>query len=124
MKLRTKKTEKWVAITDIEGNAAEFLITSINTKEGILSLDKYLKTDDSKNDSKFISSYQFKVDKFVSHVKDWKGIEDEDGNPLECNRKNKELLCEFNMQVVDLILTKIEELSAVEVKTKEAHEKN
>jgi hypothetical protein len=43
-------------------------------------------------------------------IKDWKGVEDEDGNPIKCINVNKEVVYLANPDFIDKVIEKAENL--------------
>lgn len=41
---------------------------------------------------------------------DWQGIEDQDGNVLECNEQNKEIIIDMFMEFVNFVMEKQQEI--------------
>ncbi len=45
-------------------------------------------------------------------IMDWEGIEDEDGNTLECNEENKKLLFDYVEDLLDFVFHKVKEVTS------------
>lgn len=104
MRLRTNKIEKWIEIKNEEGEAS-FLVRPMNPKETTNLLDSASKADWERGQRfKEPDFYKFKMDKIDKTIIDWRGVEDEDGMPLECNRKNKEIVYLNNAELIDKVL--------------------
>ena len=111
MKLKTKKVEEWV--TESEGEEeASFLVSPMTPKEDFELLEK-CKTKEWDRNQRFESTdfYKFKITRIIQIIKEWSGIEDENGNPLECNRYNKELIYLYNSELIDRVLAKADKIA-------------
>lgn len=52
-------------------------------------------------------SVGFSKDLFEEYVKGWgPEVQDQDGNPMECTRQNKRLVCEYNMGLASDVMEK------------------
>jgi len=60
------------------------------------------------------------VDKIDAVIKEWEGIEDEDGNSVPCNKRNKIALYEERPDIVDFAFTELHKRIDEREKNKEA----
>jgi len=112
MKLRTRRIEEWIKIDgDVPGESAEFLVHPQTPKEIAALLEKTKKAEWDKGqrftDHNF---YKFKIYKIFETIKDWKGVENEDGVVLQCNNANKEAVYLANPEFIDKVLEKADAL--------------
>ena len=124
MKLRTKKVEVWIEET-VGEETAKFLV-SPGTPKDDFDLIEQSKTKEWDRNQRFENTdfYKFKITKVVNTIKDWSGIEDEEGNDLECNRYNKELVYLHNPELIDRVLAKAEKLGQKMEEDEKEKEKN
>jgi hypothetical protein len=124
MKLRTKIIEAWVTKW-IDGEKAEFLLRPLTPKESTATLKQAEKVDWDKG-QRFTDTdfYKFKMARVNKVIKDWKGVEDEEGNPLECNDKNREIVYAFNRDLIDALLDDSEKIMEQHIADEEALTKN
>jgi hypothetical protein len=124
MKLRTKRVEKWVTIKEGK-DKAEILIRPLNPKELSELMGTAQKVEWDQNQRfKEPDLYTYKIAKIHKVIVDWKGIEDEQGNPLECNEANRETVYLMNPQLIDKILTQADLISYDLKKEQEIEIKN
>jgi hypothetical protein len=112
MKLRTRRIEEWIKIDgDVPGESAEFLVHPQTPKEIAALLEKVKKAEWDKGqrftDHNF---YKFKIYKIFETIKDWKGVENEEGVPLPCTNANKEAVYLANPEFIDKVLEKADDL--------------
>jgi len=124
MKLRTRKTEIWITEVTDEGEA-RFLVAPMTPKENFELLEK-CKTKEWDRNQRFTDTdfYKFKISKINQTIKDWEGVEDEVGRPLECSRFNKELVYQYNTTLIDRVLDKADKLGEEEEAGQEEEAKN
>jgi len=124
MKLKTKKTEIWITET-IGELEAQFLVAPMTPKEDFELIEKCKQKEWDRN-QRFENPdfYKFKISKVVEVIKDWTGIEDENGKPLECNRFNKEIAYLYNSDLIDRVLAQADKIGAQRVEEQEELEKN
>ena len=106
MRLRTERIETWI---DVDGDSPEemasFLVRPLTPKEITQLLDKATETEWDKGQRfKEANFYKYKVAKINKTILNWKGVEDENGNPIECNATNRELVYLNNPEFIDKIL--------------------
>lgn len=112
MKLKTSRQEKWIEIKGEDNESASFLVKPMNPKETTQLLGTASKVDwDRGQRFKDPDYYKFKIDKIDKTIIDWRDIEDEDGKPLECNRKNKEMVFLNNPDLIDKVLEMADDLT-------------
>ena len=112
MKLRTKRIEEWIVVEgDNPEEKAEFLVHPLSPKEISALLEKVKKAEWEKG-QRFTDHdfYKFKILKIFDTIKDWKGVENEDGTPLNCINANKELVYLGNPEFIDKVLDKADAL--------------
>jgi len=102
MKLNTKQkivtvTHRDLGLTSSEACSFDVKIMSLQDSLEFSSQQEMAK-DDVKKSSKVMK------DMFVSTVTAWSGIEDGDGNDLECSAENKALVFEFDTDSAIAIL--------------------
>jgi hypothetical protein len=68
--------------------------------------------------------YKFKISKIRTVINRWVGIENENGDPIECNDKNKEIVYIFNPTIIDEALKQFDAIGASKEQEKEYREKN
>ncbi len=108
MKLRTKKEPVWVEV-EVDGDKARFYINPATPKDDFTYLKKATKTEWERNQRfQELDAYKFKMNKIHDVIIDWEGIEDEEGNPIECTEKNRELVYLLNPDIIDKVLVKAE----------------
>lgn len=124
MKLKTKKTEVWVTISK-NGDTAEFLVSPTTPKDDAEMLANCSKTTWQRN-QRFTEPdpYMFKIDKIDRVIKDWKGVLDENEEPLACTKKNKELVYAYNSELIDEVLEEANKIGEDEIKQLEVERKN
>lgn len=106
MKLRTKRYEEWVTI-EYAGSVCEVLVAPLNPADRDKMLDSNTKHEwdqGQRFDRVDVISYTY--DKIDKVIQDWKGPEDQDGNPLPCTRDNKIALYLYETDFIDLVLNK------------------
>lgn len=108
MKLRTAKKTLW--ITKTNGNeTAEFHCEILTPRENLQIIDEVRKaTRNRTGDLDGDALYRAKILRIDRTIIDWNGIEDENGNPLPCTSKNKELVYNFNRDLIDEILDEVD----------------
>ena len=124
MKLRTKKFEVWITET-VNEETASFLVSPSTPKDDF-ELIEQSKTKEWDRNQRFENTdfYKFKITKIINTIKDWKDIEDEAGNPLECNRYNKELVYLHNPDLIDRVLGKADKIGQEKEEEEKEKEKN
>ena len=124
MRLRTKKYEEWVT-ESFEGSEARFLVSPMTPKEDFELIEKCRRKEWDRN-QRFETTdfYQFKISKITQVIKDWDGIEDENGNPIECSRYNKELVYLHNPDLIDRVVEKADKIARLRAQEEEEREKN
>ncbi len=124
MKLRTKKYEEWIteSVGDVE---AKFLVAPMTPKEDFELIEKCRRKEWDRN-QRFESTdfYQFKITKINQIIRDWEGVEDENGAPLECTRYNKEVVYLYNADLIDRVIEKADKLGQQRAELEEEMEKN
>jgi len=126
MKLKTKATEQWIVIDgENPGEKAEFLIRPTTPKQ-VNTLIKQSTDHEWDKNQRFddINFYKFKIKKIEQVIVDWKGIEDEEGNPLPCTNANKEIVYLYNTELIDKVLAEADKRAEAEIKELEDIEKN
>lgn len=68
--------------------------------------------------------YKFAINKLDKMIVSWSGVEDDAGNPLDCNRKNKEVVYAYYSDLLNSVLEEAEALGKEEADFKEDSEKN
>ena len=124
MKLRTSKTEIWINIS-YNGAEAKFLVSPATPKEDADILNHCYVTKWERN-QRFTEPdiYLFKISKIDKVIIDWQGVEDDDGQPIDCTRKNKELVYLFNSELIDMVLDEATKISEDMAKQQELERKN
>jgi len=92
MRKYTVKPTKGVWIKFPEDDETEVLVKPMS----VFALNK-LPSDDN-------ISFQQAWDIFNTMVADWKGIVDEDGNPIKCTEETKKMVYEFDQELVAFIM--------------------
>lgn len=126
MKLRTKRIEQWIVIDGANPDEkAEFLVHPQTPKESSKLLEKAKKNEWDKG-QRFTDHdfYKFKMDRICATIIDWKGLEDEDGKPIPCTDKNKEIVYLGNPDLIDQVLEKADDLYKESVEAGEKETKN
>ena len=113
MKLNTKKIEEWITIKS--GNEeCQFLVSPMTAKESFALINKSVDTKWQKGQQiKDPDFYKMKIHRVNQVIRDWKGIEDEDGNPIPCNKESRELIYSLNSALIDLVLEEAERIGDV-----------
>lgn len=112
MRLRTRRIEQWIVVEgENPGESAEFLVHPLSPKETAALLEKVKRADWEKG-QRFTDYdfYKFKITKIFDTIKDWKGIENEDGIPINCINSNKEIVYLGNPDFIDRVLEKADAL--------------
>ena len=124
MKINTAKKQIWVKVVRGE-DTAEFLLEPLAAKDSFDLITKAttVKFVRGQRDEK-TDLYQLKISRLVKVIKDWKGIEDAEGNPLPCNAANIELVYNYNQDIIDEVLDKADAISEGEEEARKAIEKN
>jgi len=104
--------EEWIIVEgDNPGESAEFLVHPQTPKDIAVLLEKSKKSEWEKGqrftDHNF---YKFKISKIFETIKDWKGVENEDGVALPCTNANKEAVYLANPEFIDKVLEKADNL--------------
>lgn len=126
MKLKTKAIEQWVTVEGNEpGEKVEFLVCPLTPKQ-ISSIIRQSTEREWDKNQRFedVNPYKFKIKKIDAVIRDWKNVEDEDGNPLECDLKNKEIVYIYNVEIIDKALSMAEKLAEIYIMESESIEKN
>jgi hypothetical protein len=124
MKLRTKRSNEWIEI-EKDGCIAKFLVSVMTPKESLGQLASFTKYSWEKNQRvEKIEYYKLRMDTINKTILDWEGIENEDGDELECNEKNKEIIYLYNAPLIEEVLEKTQELLANILKQEEEERKN
>lgn len=124
MKLRTEPRQVWIKKTNGD-ETAEFLVDLLTPKEQLDIVDEVRKANRNKtSDLSGNELYQVKVLRIDRTIRDWKGVEDEDGQSMACTSKNKEIAYNFNRNLIDEVLDEADELADVRNATKEEEVKN
>ena len=124
MKLKTAKKEQWISVTR-GGETAEFLVQPISAEESFGLVEKATTTKYKRGvkDEK-INLFQLKVSRIIRVIKDWKGIEDEDGNPVPFTTENLIIAYNFNQDIIDEALDKVDEIAEAEEQKAQEELKN
>lgn len=112
MKLRTKCIEEWIVVEgDNPDEKAEFLVHPLSPKETSAMLEKAKKNEWEKG-QRFseIDFYKFKLSKIYAVILDWRGIENEEGIPINCTNVNKEIVYLANPEFIDKVIEQAEAL--------------
>lgn len=124
MKLRTVRKQIWIKKVNGE-ETAEFLCDLLTPKESLQIIDEVrTRTRNKDNPLDGDSLYKAKIIRIDKTIIDWKGLEDEEGNPIPCNSKNKELVYNFNRDLIDEVLDDAEKAADVRNEEKGEAEKN
>jgi hypothetical protein len=126
MRLRTSYKEQWIEIEgEVPGEKAEFLVRPMTPRQ-INALIKQSTESEWEKNQRFtdINFYKFKIKKINLIIQDWKGIEDENGTPMECDLKNKEIIYIYNVDLIDKVLDMADKLAEIHLKEQEDIEKN
>jgi hypothetical protein len=112
MKLRTKRIEEWIIVEgENPDEKAEFLVHPMSPKETSDLLEKAKKAEWDKGQRFMeIDFYKFKLQKIYATILDWKGIEDENGESINCINSNKELVYLGNPEFIDKVIEQAEAL--------------
>lgn len=125
MRLKTKQVATWVPMEDTDSNKCRFLINPLTPKEINTMLDKATETTWEKGQRfENLNGVKYRTNKLKKAILDWEGVEDEDGNPLECNAQNIELIYLNNPNFIDALLDKVEALYQVSILKDEEDSKN
>jgi hypothetical protein len=124
MKLKTAKKEIW--ITKKNGDdEADFLVSPLSAKESFELLQKATESTFFKNQAQEkVDFYKLKIMKINKVIRDWRKIEDENGEPLPCDAKMREVVYNFNRGLIDSVLDEADELGEAEAKVEEEEQKN
>lgn len=124
MKLRTEK--ETAIIEKIDGkDKAIFYVNLLTPKEQAKLVDQILSTRGKRNqETDSESLYKLKIARLDKTIFDWEGVEDMDGNPIECTRQNKEIIYNYNRDLIDEVLDEADRLSDVRNARKEDERKN
>lgn len=111
LRLKTKKIEKWIKKETVDGTA-EFLVSPLSPREASDIL-KRCKNIFWEKGQRFDEPdyYAFKISKIKKTIRDWKGVQDEDGRDVQCTDNNKILIYEANPDFIDSVLDAADELS-------------
>jgi hypothetical protein len=124
MKLRTAIEEKWVQVKR-GADEAEFLVVAMTPKTVDELMERATETTWERNQRfRTVDWYAFKILKIDAQIKDWRGIEDEAGEPIPCDRKNKELAYLHNTDLIDEVLDKADRFAMMISEEKAGLEKN
>lgn len=124
MKLKTQKFEEWITET-VGEDEAKFLVSPMTPKEDFELIEKCRRKEWDRN-QRFETTdfYQFKISKVNRVIRDWSGIENENGEPLECSRFNKEIIYLHNSDLIDRVLDRADKIAVRMEEEKEELEKN
>lgn len=123
MKLRTAKKQAWIKKTNGD-EEAEFLVDLLTPRETLQILDEVKAMPKRMNEGDGELVYRAKIKRIDKVIIDWRGLEDEAGNSIECTPKNKEIIYNFNKALIDEILDEAEELADIRNQEEEATAKN
>ena len=129
MKINTKRTEECIekSIINEEGikETAKFYCIPLTPKEDDELIEKATEKDWDKG-QRFtnLNFLKYKLSKVNKIIQRWEGVEDEDGNPLECNRLNKEKVFLNNKDLIDSVLEEADKRANKYKLIKEDSEKN
>ncbi len=124
MKLRTEKKEFWIVKKTDEG-VARFLVVPMTAKESFDLLQEATPTIVSRNQQNpGPDFYILKIKKINRIIKNWEGVEDEEGNAIPCTPKMKELVYNLNRDLIDEILDEADRLADIRQQQKEEDQKN
>jgi hypothetical protein len=124
MKINTGKKEFWIKIK-VGENECEFLVSPLAAKESFALVDKASPAQWEKGQRfKDPNFYQMKINRIDKVIRDWRGIEDEDGNPIACTKESKILVYEYNSPLIDEALDQADKMSNIFEKEKEEELKN
>jgi len=124
MKLRTEK--ETAIIEKIDGkDKALFYVNLLTPKEQSKLVDQVLSTRGKRaQEADSESLYRLKIARIDKTIFNWEGIEDMNGNPIECNRQNKEIIYNYNRDLIDEVLDEADRLSDIRNARKEEERKN
>jgi len=120
MRLNTEKPEYCVIVDD-----SKFYGYPLTPQESQDLLNKSVVKEWEKGQRfKEPNMMKYKLAKVRKVITRWENIQDKNGNPLECNDVNKELVYLFNPKTIDSVLARFDEIAAKEQKEAEHLEKN
>lgn len=124
MKLRTEKAT--AVIEKIDGkDKAVFHVNLLTPKEQAKMVDQVLATKGRRSqETDSESLYKLKISRINKTIFDWDGIEDMNGKPIECNLENKEIVYNYNRDLIDEVLDEADRLSDIRNVRKEEERKN
>lgn len=125
MKVKTRKHDQWITVT-YKGEDVQFLVAPMTPKETDVLLQKHTKKEWERNQRfERMDLYGFKIDKIDLVIRDWKGLEDEEGKEYLCSGKDaKVLLFHYEPELIDLALKHVDDLGLNLQLEEEAAEKN
>ena len=125
MKLKTKKQNAWIELTDKDNFTARFLVAPLTFKENmdVINASKIKEWD---NNQRFESTdlVKFRLAVINRTILDWEFVEDEEGKPLPCTTANKEIFYTYNPTFAEEVLAKAQQLATDLIKDKEDERKN
>lgn len=126
MKLRTEKPVFEIPIRDTNGVQMALVkatpMTSKETNELLLQCKKVTWERNQRFEEPDL--YQYRIKKVDKVIIGWESFEDEKGNVLECNFKNKELINALYPSIIDFVLSEVEKLQDQLQKELELETKN
>ena len=112
MKLKIEKPIFEIPILDKKGNRIAMVKASPMSPKELNDLIMQSKKVVWERGQRFEESdlYAYRAGKIDKTILDWQGFEDENGHPLECNFKNKELVNAMYPIIIDFNFSEIEKL--------------
>jgi len=125
MRLKTKQVASWITMEDVDGNKCRFLVVPLTPKQINTMLNNATESEWDKGQRfESLNGVKYRTNKLIKAIQDWEGVEDEDGNELECNDKNKEILYLNNPGFIDALIEKIDAIYEFQRKKDEEDTKN
>ncbi len=125
MKLRTEPQTVCIVKTDGCGGQAEFDCNLLTPKEQTAIVDDVVsKLGKRKDVTDATSLYKIKIARIDEVIFNWRGVEDSTGQSLKCNSVNKEIVYNFNRDLIDEVLDEVDKLSDIRYQNKEEERKN
>lgn len=126
MRLKTQKSSFDIKIPVSKGETAPILTIEPLSSSEIMALLKKHKEVTYEEGSRHeeYNDLELRKERFSLMVTNWSGFEKEDGSALECNKANKDGLCEHDSEFVGTIFDLIEKAQEAELKAKAKAQKN
>ena len=104
---------------------AIFYVNLLTPKEQAKLVDQILSVRGKRLDiTDSESLYRLKIARIDKTIYNWEGIEDMNGNLIECNRANKEIIYNYNRDLIDEVLDEADRLADIRNARKEEELKN